>query len=78
MQEMTQKIVDYFERQAFGVCEWWGKRLGIETRKVRISFIYVSFATLGSPLIVYLFMAFIKENKHYFKPGAKRPSVWDI
>ncbi|MFM1932620.1 MAG: hypothetical protein RL226_1923, partial [Bacteroidota bacterium] len=47
---MIQSILDYFERQAFGVCAWWGEKLGISAGKVRLSFIYVSFLTFGSPI----------------------------
>jgi phage shock protein C len=75
---MTKKILDFFERKTFGVCAWWGKKLGIESKKIRLSFIYLSFITFGSPLIIYLVMAFILDNKEYFKPGSRRRSVWDL
>lgn len=75
---MIKPILDFFEKQAFGVCEWWGKKLGIDTRKIRLSFIYLSFITLGSPIIIYLIMAFILDNKEYFKPGSKKRSIWDM
>ena len=51
---MIKSIFDYFEKKAFGVCEWWGKKLGIRTYKIRLSFIYLSFITVGSYLLVYL------------------------
>lgn len=73
-----RSILSFFEKKAFGVCEWWGKKLGIQTKKIRLSFIYLSFITFGSMLFVYLVMAFILENKHYFKPGSKRKSIWDL
>lgn len=75
---MIAKIQGFFERQAFGVCEWWGQKLGIETGRIRKSFIYLSFITFGSPLVGYLIMAFILENKSYFKPGTRKRSIWDI
>jgi phage shock protein PspC (stress-responsive transcriptional regulator) len=75
---MIQRILDYFERQAFGVCEWWGRILGIRVHKVRLAFIYLSCITLGSPLIIYLIMAFILENKSYFKPRKRRSTIWDL
>lgn len=75
---MISKIQLFFERQAYGVCEWWGKKLGISTRKIRLSFIYLSFISVGSYLLLYLIMAFILENKHYFKLGSKRRSIWDL
>ena len=72
------RIVHFVERQAFGVCQWWGRKLGIEARTVRKYFIYTSFIALGSPLIVYLFMAFVLEHKEYFKPRPRCASIWDL
>lgn len=77
MQKIVNHIYYYFERQAFGVCEWWGKKLGISTSKVRLYFIYVSFITLGSPLLIYLVMAFLLEHKDYFMRGPRK-TVWDL
>ncbi|HEY9083336.1 MAG: PspC family transcriptional regulator [Vicingaceae bacterium] len=74
---MIKKIKAYFEEKAFGVCAWWGEKLQLKTSKIRMFFIYISFLTLGSPLIIYLIMAFILEHKDYFK-FRKRKSVWDL
>ncbi len=74
---MIKKIKAYFEEKAFGVCAWWGEKLQLRTSKIRMFFIYISFLTLGSPLIIYLIMAFILEHKDYFK-FKKRRSVWDL
>jgi len=74
---MISQIQDFFERHAFGVCAWWGQKLGLKTSKIRLSFIYLSFLTLGSPLIVYLVMAFVLEHKYFFK-FKRRSTVWDI
>jgi len=41
-------------------------------------FIYVSFLTFGSPLIIYLAMAFILEHKEFFKFKKRRKTVWDL
>jgi phage shock protein C len=77
---MIASIIHWFEERAFGVCTWWGKKLGIRTTTVRMYFIYLSFFTFGSPVIVYFIMAFILEHKQYFKlfSRRKRPSVWDL
>ncbi len=76
---MIKNIQNWFEARAFGVCEWWGKKLGINTTKIRLYFIYLSFFTVGSPIIVYFIMAFILEHKQYFKRSRnKRRSVWDL
>ncbi len=75
---MIDKIKFFFEKQAFGVCEWWGEKLGISSSKIRKYFIYTSFVTIGSPLIIYLIMAFILEHKDWFKILKKPRSIWEI
>ena len=73
---MIQKILTFFERQAFGVCNWWGYKLGIQTSRIRLFFIYASFLSFGSPLIIYLVMAFIINLRNYVRE--KRNRVWDL
>ena len=76
---MVNKIILWFEQQAFGVCEWWGKKLGIGTTNIRLYFIYLSFFTFGSPIIIYFMMAFMLEHKEFFKPkDVRRKSIWDL
>ncbi len=76
---VIQKTTFFFEMRSFGVCQWWARKLGIRTEKVRLGFIYASFITFGSPFIVYLAMAWILEHKHYFKfQRSKRKSIWEI
>ena len=75
---MIRRIQIYFERKAFGVCQWWGNRLGIKVGSIRLFFIYLSFVTVGSSLIIYLIMAFVLEQKKYFKFRRKRKSIWDL
>lgn len=74
---MITNILSFFERQAFGVCSWWGDKLQLKSSRIRMFFIYLSFLTFGSPIFIYLIMAFILEHKEYFK-FQKRKSVWDI
>ncbi|MDF3028663.1 MAG: hypothetical protein K0S23_2970 [Fluviicola sp.] len=79
MKRTLQKIAFFFEMRSFGVCSWWAAKLGIQTNKVRLGFIYATCIGLGSPLIPYLIMAWILEHKHYF--GFKRPkraSIWEL
>jgi len=75
---MIEKILAIFEKRAFGVCAWWGDKLGIESSKIRLFFIYLSFITVGSYLIIYLIMAFILEHKDFFKLKRKRKTIWDL
>lgn len=74
---MINKISAYFEKQTFGVCAWWGDKLQLKSSRIRMFFIYLSFLTFGSPVFIYLIMAFILEHKEYFKLK-KRKSVWDV
>ncbi len=70
------RIKEFFEQQAYGVCEWWATKFNVDTNSIRVYFIYISFLTLGSPLLVYLAMAFILKNKNWFKP--KRATIWEL
>jgi len=73
---VIDKIQSYFEKQAFGVCGWWGDKLGIKSSRIRVYFIYLSFITFGSPLIMYLIMAFLLEHKDLFK--RRRATFWEL
>jgi phage shock protein PspC (stress-responsive transcriptional regulator) len=76
---MIERFRKQIETPLFGVCTWLGEKMGIKATTIRLYFIYVSFFTFGSPIIVYFVMAFLLENKEYFKPKKyKRPSVWDL
>ena len=68
-----QKMRDFLELHAFGVCSAIGERLGIASSRIRMWFIYISFLTLGSPVIVYMILAFIRSIKHYILLGKRNP-----
>ncbi|MEP7167978.1 MAG: PspC family transcriptional regulator [Bacteroidota bacterium] len=76
MFKFIEKIKTFFERQAFGVCEWWGEKLKIKSADIRLFFVYTSFLTIGSPLIIYLVMAFVLNLRNMVR--SKRGSVWDM
>lgn len=78
--EEKNKVVSLVEFQLFGVCSWLGEKLGMKATNIRLYFIYLSFFTFGSPIIVYFIASFILEHKDYFKPKLqpKRNSVWDL
>lgn len=79
MNGLIFKISTWFEQQAYGVCASIGKRVGIKSNTIRMYFIYLSFFTVGSPVLLYFILAFLKENINYFKPSnSKRASVWDL
>ncbi|MBI1224118.1 MAG: PspC family transcriptional regulator [Bacteroidetes bacterium] len=60
-------VKDLMERSAFGVCSYLGDKMGLASARVRMYFIYLSFAALGSPIIIYLFIAFWLNVKRYIK-----------
>lgn len=63
------------EKSAFGVCQYLGQKMGIASSRVRLYFIYLSFGTLGSPVIVYLFLLFWLNVKRYINQSKKL--MWD-
>ena len=58
---------ELLERSAFGVCDYFAVKIGIATSRVRLYFIYLSFLTLGSPVIIYLFFSFFLNVKRYIR-----------
>jgi phage shock protein PspC (stress-responsive transcriptional regulator) len=73
--EIIDHIKHYFERHAFGVCSALGDKLGIATSSIRLFFIYASFLTLGSPIIIYLSLAFLMNMRAHLR---KRSTIWDL
>lgn len=62
-----RNVKHYLEQSAFGVCEYLGDKMGIASSRVRLYFIYLSCGTLGSPLLVYLFLVFWVNFRRYTK-----------
>lgn len=60
---------DLVERHAFGVCQDLGERMHLAPSEVRKYFIYTSFIGMGSPLILYLFVAFWMNVRRYIRRG---------
>ena len=59
------------ERSAFGVCGWLADRMGIQRRRVRVYFIYLSCLSLGSSLLFYFFAAFWLNVREYMREGKR-------
>jgi phage shock protein PspC (stress-responsive transcriptional regulator) len=72
---MIVKAKAFVERQAFGVCAWLGNLLGVSTGNIRLYFIYVSFLTIGSPVLIYLILAFWLNIRQYHR--RKLSPFWD-
>lgn len=71
-----KKLQIFLEKQVFGVCTFVGEKLGIASSSIRLFFIYASFITFGSPVIVYLCMAFLMNLHKSLR--RKRSTVWDF
>jgi phage shock protein PspC (stress-responsive transcriptional regulator) len=70
------KLQSFLEKNAFGVCEYLGEKFGLSILSIRKFFIYSSFIAFGSPVILYLILAFFIENYKIYK--AKKHSIWDL
>jgi len=64
-----KQIRQFLERSAFGVCTYIGDKIGVASSRVRLYFIYLSFLTMGSPIVLYLIAAFWLNIKAYLKKG---------
>ncbi len=67
------KLRKVIEVQAFGVCTFIGERMGIATSRIRMWFIYISFLTFGSPVIIYMILAFLINIKNYIYSAKRNP-----
>ncbi|MBY0347022.1 MAG: PspC domain-containing protein [Hydrotalea flava] len=67
------KLREFMEMHAFGVCTAIGEKLGIATSRIRMWFIYISFLTMGSPLIIYMILAFWMNIKRYILNARRNP-----
>lgn len=66
---MIEALRSIVEKSVFGVCSLIAQKVGISSGKVRLYFIYTSFITMGSPLIIYLILAFWINLKTYLRKG---------
>lgn len=70
---MQEKVRTFIETNAFGVCAYLGEKFDIASSKIRLYFIYLSFFTFGSPVIIYLFIAFWMNVKRYILFSKRNP-----
>ena len=68
-----KQLKNYIEYHAFGVCSALGEKMGVATSRIRMWFIYVSFLTLGSPIVLYMVMAFLLNLKRYIFAARRNP-----
>lgn len=65
----------FIEWTLFGVCTAIGQKIGISVTRIRTWFVYISFLTMGSPLIVYFVLAFWLNMKRYIMSVRRNP-LW--
>jgi len=70
------KIQNLLENTLFGVCSKLADKFGLATSSVRLYFVYLSFFTFGSPIIIYLVLAFWLDIKKVIRRG--RSTIWDF
>jgi phage shock protein C len=71
-----ERLIALFEHRVFGVCSFWGDFWGISSGKIRLFFVYASFLTKGSPIIIYMIMAFTLNLRKYWR--LRRSRIWDF
>ncbi|WP_026994497.1 PspC domain-containing protein [Flectobacillus major] len=71
------KFKYFVEQHVFGVCTRIGEKFGISIGSIRLYFIYTSFLTMGSPIIIYLVLAFWMNIRKYLRQR-NNPSVWEF
>lgn len=71
-----KKIQQLLEIQLFGVCSKIGEVMGISSGVIKMAFVYLCFFTFGSPVIIYVALAFWMNIGKAFRK--KRSTVWDF
>ncbi len=74
--KLFYKLLLYFQKHGYYVCQRIADRVGIRAKVVRISFMYLTFVTIGFGFAVYLFLAFWMRIKDVIY--TKRTSVFDL
>ncbi len=71
------KLRYFVEDQIFGVCTKVGERLKFPASSIRIYFIYATFMTFGSPIIIYLILAFWMQVRQHWRRH-HNPTIWEL
>lgn len=74
--KLITEIRHRVEREWFGALTRYGARLGIPVSKLRVFFIYSTFATAGIFFLIYLMLVFMLWVKDIFI--TRRPNVFDL
>jgi phage shock protein PspC (stress-responsive transcriptional regulator) len=68
-----ERLRRFVEMNVFGVCSYLGEKFNIASGKIRLYFIYASFLTFGSPVILYFVTAFWMNIKRYIFFAKRNP-----
>jgi len=68
-----EKLKSLVEWNVFGVCTAIGLKLGISTSRIRQYFLYTSVMTLGSPIVIYMILAFWRDLRKYMQSTRRNP-----
>ena len=71
------RLRHFIEWKLFGVCAAIGERMRISPTRIRTWFIYISFLTAGSPLILYFILAFWMNMKRYILSFRRNPLKYE-
>ena len=67
----------FVEDQIFGVCTRIGEKLNFPASTIRLYFIYATFMTFGSPIILYLVLAFWMELRQNWRRRSGS-TIWEL
>ncbi|TAH19013.1 MAG: PspC domain-containing protein [Cytophagales bacterium] len=60
-------LQNFMEQRVYGVCSKLGETFGISSGSIRLYFIYTSLLAFGSPIILYLVLAFWLNIRKYLR-----------
>lgn len=69
---MDFNFKSFVEKTFFGVFAYIGEKFALPVGKLRLYFIYISFLTLGSPLVFYIIAAFWLNLKRFTRKAYTR------
>ncbi len=73
MEKIANRVKGFLEIRAFGVCSFLGNIIGVATSKIRLFFIYITFMAMGSPILIYLSLAFLINIGRYIRLRKRNP-----
>lgn len=65
--ERLNQLRAYIEKNSFGVCTYVAEKLNMRVSQIRLFFIYITVATMGSSVIFYILLGFWLNVKHYLR-----------